>query len=77
MPTQKLHSTDFQQALRRQELMDRMMQNSGVTMLSAISVTGEALLGARPNCRFCKNESSCREWLDCGDSPPCVFRWLH
>ena len=49
---------------RRHELMDSMMQASGVDTLEAIVADwGQAFVGARATCRRCPHESECRQWL--------------
>jgi hypothetical protein len=52
------------QVLLRQELMDRMMQTSGVDVPSAVRVDGGlAFVEARAKCRFCLHEDACCAWL--------------
>ena len=63
-PSTRLWPT-LKQVLRRQELMDRMMQTSGVDVLTAVRVDGGlALIEARAKCRFCLHEGACRDWLE-------------
>lgn len=60
----------FREALRRQELMDAMMQTLGVDILTAIRAqSGEAFVEARHKCRNCQHETACCTWLG---SPPTV-----
>ena len=42
----------FARALRKQALMDEMMEAQGVDLLAAVK-TGEAFVRARANCRDC------------------------
>lgn len=64
MPTPVPQWPLFKQALRRQELMDWMMQARGVDVLTAIRADrGQAYLEARSRCHRCVHESECREWL--------------
>jgi hypothetical protein len=60
----------FEEVLRRQRLMERMMQTSGVDVPMAIRVDGGlAFIEARGKCRYCLHEESCRVWLDsCNES---------
>ena len=45
--------------------MDRMMQASGVNVLTAVRVDGGlAFIEARAKCRLCLHEGSCRDWLE-------------
>ena len=54
----------YEQVLRRQELMDRMMQTSGVDAYTAARIDGGlAFFEARTRCRFCSDEEACRIWL--------------
>ncbi|HEX6831622.1 MAG TPA: hypothetical protein VF090_08805 [Methyloceanibacter sp.] len=45
----------FARALRKQALMDEMMEAQGVDLLAALK-TGEAFVRARANCRDCDCE---------------------
>ena len=48
---------------RRQELMDSVMQKSGVDVLTAVRAdNGQAFFEARAKCRDCLHESDCRSW---------------
>lgn len=65
MPTSTPLWPTLRQVLRRQELMDRMMQASGVDVLAAVRVDGGlAFAEARAKCRYCLHESDCRDWLE-------------
>lgn len=58
------------QVLRRQELMDRMMERLGVDALTAVSLDkGQTFVEARAACRYCQQESACRAWLDAPKAP--------
>ena len=49
----------FEEVLRRQRLMERMMQTSGVDVPMAIRVDGGlAFIEARGKCRYCLHEES-------------------
>jgi hypothetical protein len=53
----------LKQILRRQELMDSVMQTSGVDVLTAIRAdNGQAFFEARAKCRVCLHERDCRNW---------------
>jgi uncharacterized protein DUF6455 len=55
----------FQQVVRRQKLMLRMMEAMGVNVPDAMRVDGGlAFLEAQGKCRSCANDDSCRQWLD-------------
>lgn len=55
----------LEQVLLRQELMDRMMQTSGVDVLTAVRVDGGlAFVEARAKCRYCPHEGACGDWLE-------------
>jgi hypothetical protein len=59
----------FGQVLRRQRLMDAVMEASYVDVIAAIRVDeGQAFMDARSRCRNCFNEIRCRNWL--GSSEP-------
>ncbi len=61
----------FNQVLRRQELMDQMMQTLGVDALTAVRLEkGQAFVRARARCRECLHESECRRWLDLPEGLP-------
>jgi hypothetical protein len=47
----------FAWALRKQALMDEMMEAQGVDLLAAVK-TGEAFVRARANCRDCRRKLS-------------------
>jgi hypothetical protein len=60
----------LKQVLRRQELMDRMMQTSGVDVLTAVRVDGGlAFVEARAKCRYCLHEGECQNWLESSEGP--------
>ena len=48
--------------LRKQALMDEMMEAQGVDLLAAVK-TGEAYVRARAECRDCDCEGECRDWF--------------
>ena len=52
----------FARALRKQALMDEMMETQGVDLVAAVR-TGEGFVKARANCRDCKDEGACRAWF--------------
>jgi hypothetical protein len=53
----------LKQVVRRQELMDSVMQKSGVDVLTAIRADdGQAFFEARAKCRVCTHERDCRNW---------------
>src|ERR1700675_232632 len=53
----------LKEVLRRQELMDDVMQKSGVDVLTAIRAdNGQAFFEARTKCRVCPHERDCRNW---------------
>jgi hypothetical protein len=50
----------LKEVLRRQELMDDVMQKSGVDVLTAIRAdNGQAFFEARTKCRVCPHERDC------------------
>ena len=54
----------FEQVVRRQHLMDRMMHLSVVDVPNAVRVDGGlAFIEARAKCRFCTVEEACLLWL--------------
>jgi hypothetical protein len=54
----------FTRVLRRQQLMDCMMQSSGVDVAIAVRMDGGlAFMEARTKCRFCLHEDACANWL--------------
>jgi hypothetical protein len=59
-------------ALRKQALMDEMMEAQGVDLLAAVK-TGEAFVRARVKCRDCDCEGACRDWFLEGESEPADF----
>jgi hypothetical protein len=64
MPTSTPLWPTLDQVSRRHELMDRMMQTSGVDVLAALRVDGGlAFIEARAKCRLCRHEDACRGWL--------------
>jgi len=65
MPTSPRLWPTLKQVQRRQELMDRMMQTSGVDVLTAVRVDGGlAFAEARAKCRYCLHDGACRGWLE-------------
>ena len=48
----------FARALRKQALMDEMMEAQGAAVK-----TGEAFVPARANCRDCDSEGACHDWF--------------
>jgi len=59
----------FARALRKQALMDEMMEAQGVDLVAAVR-SGEGFVNARANCRQCKDEAACRSWfLECSGEP--------
>ena len=54
----------FREVLRRQELMDDMMERCGVDLLDAIRMDrGQSFVEARAKCRLCVCVRTCRDWL--------------
>ena len=54
----------FREVLRRQELMDDLMERCGVDVLDVIrSDRGQSFAEARAKCRVCLSARTCREWL--------------
>jgi len=62
----------FAWALRKQALMDEMMEAQGVDLLAAVK-TGEAYVRARAECRDCDCEGACRDWFLEGESKQADF----
>ena len=62
----------FARTLRKQALMDEMMEAQGVDLLAAVK-TGESFVRARAKCRECDCEGECRDWLLEGESEPADF----
>jgi len=55
----------FQQVVRRQKLMLRIMEAMGVNVPEAMRVDGGlAFLEAQGKCRYCESDDSCRQWLE-------------
>ena len=52
----------FARALRKQALMDEMMEMQGVDLLAAVRA-GDGFVKARANCRECRDEAACRAWF--------------
>jgi hypothetical protein len=52
----------FARALRKQALMDEMMETQGVDLLAAVCA-GDGFVKARANCRECSDEAACRPWF--------------
>ena len=52
----------FARALRKQALMDEMMETQGVDLVAAVR-TGDGFVKARANCRECRDETACRAWF--------------
>ena len=65
MPTSTRLWPTFEEVLRRQTLMERMMQTCGVDMPKAVGVDGGlAFIEARGKCRDRLHEDEfCRVWL--------------
>jgi hypothetical protein len=60
----------FNEVLRRHELMDGMMQKSGVDVPRAVRVDGGlAFIEARAKCRYCLHEDVCQDWLEASRGP--------
>ena len=54
----------FREVLRRQEIMDDMMERCGVDVLEVIREDrGQSFVEARTKCRLCSRVKICREWL--------------
>jgi hypothetical protein len=54
----------FREAIRRQALMDDMMERCGVDVLDVIRRDGgRTFAEARARCRSCLSVGICREWL--------------
>ena len=62
----------FARELRKQALMDEMMEAQGVDLLAAVRA-GEDFVRARANCRNCTGEPLCRAWLLEGSCEPADF----
>jgi hypothetical protein len=62
----------FAWTLRKQALMDEMMEAQGVDLLAAVKA-GEAFVRARANCRNCDCEGECRDWFLEGSGEPADF----
>ena len=62
----------FARALRKQALMDEMMETQGVDLIAAVRY-GEGFVKARANCRDCKDEGACRDWFLEGSEEPAEF----
>lgn len=63
MGTSRFRWPTLKQVQRRQQLMDRMMQASGVDVLMAVRVDGGlAFAEARAKCRHCLHSVACRGW---------------
>lgn len=52
----------FARALRKQALMDEMMEAQGVDLVAAVR-SGEGFVNARAKCRQCKDDAACRDWF--------------
>jgi hypothetical protein len=52
----------FARALRKQALMDEMMETQGVDLVAAVCA-GDGFVKARANCRECSDEAACRAWF--------------
>jgi len=64
MSNSKVLWPTLEQKLRRQELMDRMMQTRGVDADAALRVDGGmAFIEARAKCGYCLHADACRDWL--------------
>jgi len=54
----------FSKVLRRQELMDDMIERCGVDVLDLIRKDrGQSFAEARAKCRLCPRVGTCRQWL--------------
>lgn len=54
----------FREVLRRQTLMDDMMECCGVDVVEVIRHDrGQSFAEARARCRLCRSARTCREWL--------------
>jgi hypothetical protein len=54
----------FHHVLRRQELMDEVMEASHVDVVAVIRLElGQRFMDARSKCRRCIHETQCRDWL--------------
>ena len=64
MPTATPQWPMFREVLRRQELLDDMMERCGVDVLDVIRRDrGQSFAEARAKCRLCLSARTCREWL--------------
>ena len=61
----------FARALRKQALMDEMMETQGVDLVAAVR-TGEGFVKARANCRDCMMKG-CRAWFLEGEREQAEF----
>ena len=52
----------FARALRKQALMDEMMEAQGVDLVTAVRAS-DGFVKARASCRDCKDEAACRAWF--------------
>jgi Family of unknown function (DUF6455) len=62
----------YARALRRNALMDEMMEAQGVDLLAAVR-SGEDFVRARAKCRDCNCEGACRDWFLEGAETPAEF----
>jgi Family of unknown function (DUF6455) len=64
----------LKQILRRQELMDRVMEKCGVDVLAAIRADkGQVFFEARAKCRECPHDVACRDWwLESSEELQCL-----
>ena len=62
----------FARALRKQALMDEMMETQGVDLVAAVRA-GDGFVKARANCRECRDEEACRAWFLAQAGEPAEF----
>jgi len=68
MPTATPQWPMFREVLRRQELLDDMMERCGVDVLDVIRRDrGQSFAEARARCRLCTCAGTCRDWLLASD----------
>ena len=64
MEAARPHWPMFSEVLRRQALMDDMMERCGIDMVDLIRRdNGQSFAEARAKCRSCMSEMDCRAWL--------------
>jgi hypothetical protein len=64
--------SQFARVLRKQALMDEMMEAQGVDRLATVRM-GEGFVRARAKCRSCDCEGECRDWFLEGSDQPADF----